>query len=603
MRFHPKSTIVFWALLCAPASSLAFSTVSPRDKLVRLDGQVPDVSALAGAHVDGHIRIALKPLPLPFSDVVEQSCFPHVEEYTSILLNEKDHPIGSLPQNVVASALKVLYEWRKMESVKAAEMVEQLIDRLKKEGKQILDHRHYTVAVNAWANSGHENAARKAEMILERMENMATTTDPSVAPSRKTYGIVLHAYIQQNKPHLAEVLLQKMEDTPNMLPSYSDYNELLSAFARNGDARKAEGVLKRLVDLCKEIGSTDYAPDMYMYQRVLAAWASANDPIAGQRSYQILQALIALSDKGELSFQPDERAYSSVISAVVRSSDADRLDQAEGIFHQAIAKGIIPNSYMYVAMMQAYANIGAVEKTEEILRRMEGEGIANTVAYNSVLKAWKGSSAPDAAERAEAIMDQMISSGLANRISFTTVMAAYGNRADLNSAVKADSLLQRMQDLYKQGNEQAKPNLKSYNTSKLEAKHDNHFVKTLAITLTPCALTLSMPPPPSVELLDPMWRSWQGRGTLGKDGGALSEGRTLAGTECYLVHNCYQWLVEVEKSSSPRESRKDIQENDGRLQGGKQICQAKSHHLCQLAQRDCTVKARGGTSAGGGYTF
>jgi pentatricopeptide repeat protein len=468
MRIHPKVARVFWALLCVPASSVAFSTVSPHDKRVGLDPQVPNLLSLASEHADGHIRIALEPPPSPvFSDAVEQTSFPHYEEHTSIFLNEKDFPVGSLPQKVVATALKVLYEWRKMETVKAAEMVEQLIERLEKEDKQIVDHRHYTVAVNAWANSGHEKAAQKAEMILEKMNNMAKTSNPSVAPSHKTYGIVLRAYTQQNKPYHAEALLQKMEATSNMLPSYVDYNELLSAFARAGDARKAEGILKRLVDLCTETRSNEYAPDMYMYQRVLAAWASSNEPIAGQRAYQILQALIALSDQGELSFQPDERAYSSVISAVVRSTDEDRLVLAEEIFEQAVARGIIPNCYMYVAMMQAYANIGAVEKTEEILRRMEGEGIANGVAYNSVLKAWMGSSAPDAAERAEAILDQMISTGLANRISFTTVMAAYGNRADLDSAVKADSLLQRMRELYKEeSNEQAKPTIKSYNTSK-----------------------------------------------------------------------------------------------------------------------------------------
>ena len=499
MMFHPHRTSVFWTLLVlAPVSSLAFSfstttttTVSRRELLARLDRQASHSSSLLERehhHVQEEPSSLMAAVMEPsFYPINETSSFSEANEYAAILLNEKDYPIGSLPQDVMTSALKILSEWRKIETVQAAEMVEQMMERLEKENERLLDHRHYTVAARAWATSGHENAARNAERILERMEYLAATSNPSVAPSYETYRILLNAYTHQNKPYRAEAMLRKMEEKTNKLPSFGDYNELLSAFARLGNARKAEEILKRLVDLCKETKSAEYAPDMYMYQRVLAAWASSNDPIAGQRAKQILEMLMELSDHGELSFQPDERAYSAVISAIVRSNDVDRLEQAQELFQQALARGIAPNCYMYVAMMQAYANIGAVNKTEEILRRMDEEGIANTVAYNSVLKAWKSSSAPDAPERAEAILEQMITLGLANRISFTTVMAAYGNRGNLDSALKADSLLRRMQDLYNNGDlsdQSIKPNLKSYNTSKMTVQHDSLFGARLPAALT-----------------------------------------------------------------------------------------------------------------------
>jgi hypothetical protein len=250
------------------------------------------------------------------------------------------------------------------------------------------------------------------------------------------------------------------------MPTFSDYMMLLTSFARYGDARKAEEVLKRLVDICKETGSDDYAPDLFVYHRVLDAWALSNERIAGQRATQILDGLHALADQGDLSLKPVEHTYTSVIAAINHSKNDDRVQQAQKLFDQALARGIIPGVYMYASLMGAYASAGNVEKCQEILKLQEVQGIANVVTYNSVIKALTGSAAPDAVERAEEVLERLISLDLANKISYTSVMASYARRGDFKSAQKADDLLQRMHKLYSKGNYMVRPNVQTYNTGK-----------------------------------------------------------------------------------------------------------------------------------------
>ncbi|CAB9525489.1 Pentatricopeptide repeat-containing protein [Seminavis robusta] len=457
-----RRVCVFWALL-ATQELHAFSTVS-RTRPLATSAIAPSRKAATLDSVDERIGISLD---FSFADTNNVSegghSFPDREEFTDILLNEEEYPIGSLPKEVVGSAFEVLFQWGKVGTVEGAEMVERLIERFEKEGDQIVNNRHYTVGVLAWAKVGSFSAAKRAEKLVARMEEIGTS-NPFVAPTRTTYSIVARAFAAANKPNRSVKVIHFMEKTPNLLPAFGDYNALLSAYARCGDARGAEDVLKKLVDLCKETGSNEYEPDMHIYHRILDAWAVSNDRFAAKRATQILQALHTQADQGEHSLEPDARTYTAVISAIVRSDDKDRIQQAEALFEQALERGITPDCYLYSAMMQAYANVGAVEKTEEILKVLEEQGIANSVPYNSVIKAWKSSFEPDAAERAEKVLERMVELGIADRISYTTVMAAYAKRGDLDSALRAESLLEQMQELHIQGDKKVKPNLQTYNT-------------------------------------------------------------------------------------------------------------------------------------------
>lgn len=244
---------------------------------------------------------------------------------------------------------------------------------------------------------------------------------------------------------------------------FQDYNADLLAFSLKGDARSAEKVLKQMVEACKESSSDANAPGLYNYNILLDAWAKSKEPGACDRSLEILDAMHGLAETEDSNLHPCPRSYTAVITAIVRSGRKNAAELAQKVFDQAIANGVEPDAYMFTSVMQVYANIGDAETTEKILTRMEGFGNVNSAAYNTVIKAWKGSSSPEAAERAELNLERLITMGVADTISFSTVIATYAKRGDAASADKAESLLQRMHDLELEGNENVRPNVQTFN--------------------------------------------------------------------------------------------------------------------------------------------
>jgi len=390
--------------------------------------------------------------------------FSNLDKFTDILLDEESYPVGSLSQDVTEAAFEILFESGKLESVEGAQNVEKLVQRFEKESPVVLNAKDYTVLVNAWSKSGHPKAGEKSEQWLTRMEELAKT-NPLVAPTKVTYSAVANAYAAQGNALRAREILSRMEAGDNLMPTFNDYNAVLLAFARDGDGRGAEAILKKMVDLCKETGSSEFAPDLYSDNNVISAWANSREKGAHERALQILDALRGLA-KEDPALQPCKRTYTAVITTIVRSDDPKAADLALDVFDQAINRGIKPDAFMYCSVMQAYANEGNAKKAEEILRVMEKNDLSNKIAYNTLLKACKNSSSPMSAERAEANLERMITMGFADTISFTTVMAAYAQRGDLKAAEKAESILRRMQELYlAEGDEKLKPNLTSFNTA------------------------------------------------------------------------------------------------------------------------------------------
>jgi pentatricopeptide repeat protein len=253
-----------------------------------------------------------------------------------------------------------------------------------------------------------------------------------------------------------------MENDANLELTAHDYNVLLGAYARVGEARKAEDVLKRMVERCKEKGDPcGSAPDITSYNMLLDAWAKSNEKGRGQRAESILETLQKEYDNGEFAIEPDARTYAAVILAIVRSNEPLAIERAERILETALSRGIAHNEYLHSALLDAYASStqpGFAEKAEQLLDRLEEEGLANAVIYNTVLKAWKGSNTNDESlKRMEDLLGRMEDLRFADTISYSTVIAAYANKGNNASAQRAEEILLRMQD------SGAKPNTQTMN--------------------------------------------------------------------------------------------------------------------------------------------
>jgi pentatricopeptide repeat protein len=312
---------------------------------------------------------------------------------TKILLDRKAHPPGSLSWDVLDSSFPVLLAWAKTRTVVGAQTAQEILERLHLEEryrKPLVTPKHYGVLVDAWAKSNHPQAAQRAEEALTKMPQ----------PNRVAYNAVMSAWARQGNVQEAERLLQEM-------PSHTtqDYNTLLAAHAKCGNARQAESLLRDMVTSRSE----DVVPDIVSYNCVLDAWAKSTDKGAAERAFAILQSLPGA----------DARSYSCVASAFVKKGDLDRV---QALLDEAHDRGIELDAYLHNSLLEAFAMQGEATRAQEYLDEMEQEGVANSVSYNIVIKAWKRSGASNAAQQAEAILDRMVARRLDDVVTYTSVV-------------------------------------------------------------------------------------------------------------------------------------------------------------------------------------
>lgn len=359
-----------------------------------------------------------------------------------------------------------LTSWTKRGSLDETIKVQRILDRLEEEDiSKSLSFRHLNVAIEAWGKLGRID---KAESIVQKM----------TSPDRASYSAVMHANIRCGNLQRAEELLELMESSKHdrVHPVTSDYNLLLTTYARKGEAQKAESLLKRMVDRCRrkeeELGyyqdSMGFSPDLMSYNLVLDAHAKSDKPGAGERAMDILRELNHHYDGGELSFRPNHRTYSAVMQAVIRCDDSNdkAIDVVKALIEESSARGV-KTDFLQSMVLSSYASCSepeAAEKAEALLEDFEREGTAGIVAYNTCLKAWKSSASANATKGAEKIIRRMEKRQCVDTVSYTTMIGILAKKGDKASAHRAQEILSHMQESCSNGKEAVKPNSQTYNS-------------------------------------------------------------------------------------------------------------------------------------------
>jgi pentatricopeptide repeat protein len=333
----------------------------------------------------------------------------------------KEFQLDSTTTNYdVLSAMKT---WGNKETLEAAQEVQKILDRTEQEYPNLLHTGHYTIVVNAWAKSRHMKSADMADSIVKRMKARG------VIVSRVTYNVWMNAHaIRRNVYRVEEILKQMENDIPDDIVA-SDYNILISAYARLGQAGKAEHVVKRMIDRYNENKLASVLPDITSYNLVLDAWSKSDEDGRGARAELILDALEERQDLPVI----DNRLYVSAMGAIIRSGEKNILQRVEAIRARAIEKGILLDAYFYSTLLHAYATIDqtkAYEKVNDILEMAEGlddksngrTGGSLTVVYNTALKLFKESNDPRGRSRAQQLFKKMKLQGRVDNVSYSIMI-------------------------------------------------------------------------------------------------------------------------------------------------------------------------------------
>lgn len=347
-----------------------------------------------------------------------------LEEYTDKILG------GDFEDDYVANYLPILQSWCKRETVEGAETTQKILYKMEESTEngvfagQSLRANFYAIAVNAWAKSGHEKSAEMAQAVFDRM------VERGVESHRVVYNCLLQAYcIQNDAEKVAETLRRMEEEMPEQILT-SDYNVLISTYARQGNATAAEKVVKRMIDHFNDEKS-DCLPDLVTYNIILDAWAKSDSQNCGSRAEMILDAI-----ETEERFAPDIRSYVSAMTAIIRSREKQIVERVEIIWNRARSRGIGDDSYVYSNILDSYAVAdasNAAAKVENILQMADklDETISTiTVVRNAALKVFKESRDNGVLTLAEKLFERMVSEGTVDLKSYTTMIAIYGNQME-----------------------------------------------------------------------------------------------------------------------------------------------------------------------------
>jgi pentatricopeptide repeat protein len=312
--------------------------------------------------------------------------------------------------------------------------------------------------LTAYVKSELPEAPYKAENLLQQHEDIA---------GNGSYYLVLCAWAsQRDAARRAEMILERMENAPHLDPDTRAYNAVLQSWVKSGNPPKAEAILNKMQRL-HDGGNRNVQPDFISFSRIVFAYSQAHNHNAAERAEAILDRMQDLYDRGNPDMKPSKRLFTAVIAAWANRGDSNAATRAEAILekmqqlYRAGNAGLKPDKYAFCAVINAWAKCrspAAAERAEAILNRMQelyeagnSDAKPNTVIYTCVITAFARSGTLADAERAEALLERMYELYEAgdhdvkpSATSVTSVIAGFARLGNPTAARRAESLLVKM---------------------------------------------------------------------------------------------------------------------------------------------------------------
>lgn len=296
-----------------------------------------------------------------------------------------------IPYNSTITAFANAAQHSSSNASSLAEEAESILKRMKAvEGIQP-DAISHNAAMLAWARTGGQPAALRAELILRSMKN----------PTTVSLSTVLNAWAQADNAPKAANLLSEMEKKARfataptrIVPNTVLYNNVLNAWCKSSEPdalQNAEALLSRM-----ESDPTCKRPDPVSYLTVLNALSKRHVPDRAHRAKSVLEKLLA-NHSTELASNHREginalKAYNYVLAACAYTppdaSDEDRTSAADVLvdtFRQMNHRGQFegPDQESYTLFLRGCCNLfedGSEDRRlliESTLRVCDQRGLVN----------------------------------------------------------------------------------------------------------------------------------------------------------------------------------------------------------------------------------
>lgn len=314
----------------------------------------------------------------------------------------------------------------------------------------------WTIIVDGWCKRSGiaRQAMQRAEELLIEMEKQDAHSE---RPNVLTYTSFIAGLARCRRNDLArkaEEVLERMEQNgvePDMVAYTSVINcwaKAVSRFERSMAATRALSILGDMERMYIMNKMYNIKPSVITYATAIAAIGNSLNPEAPQLAEEVLKRMQRLHESGAIAnLKPGTSIYNAVIYALSRAPVANRLRYAQR------AEQIL-------------------DEMTQRAQKGENDVQADVRTWASVLRAWTRSKQPDAAENAQRVLDKMeyrykkgMSTVRPNFVCCTTVMGAWGQSSADDALEKMERILRRMEENYEESLEpDIRPNTVSYVT-------------------------------------------------------------------------------------------------------------------------------------------
>lgn len=342
------------------------------------------------------------------------------------------------------------------------------------------------INLNSPANDGADRAEKVLWEILERAE------EDQFWPSRVVYNAAIHAWARRGNAPRAEALLRHMcqsyiEGTNQYcMPDTKTFSTVITAWAKSGAADapiKAENLMKLMQEFHIQTNLDIVKPNVVSLASVLNCWAKSDFPHGPERAEAILRHMQQRYHSGNGELKPNVIVFNTCLNAWSRSGAPNAPERVEKLFREMQDQYIQGDNTMKADGVSFMTRINVWERSgrrnaaykahsvlEEMIALGDPEVFPTCVHWNRVIRSW---SQRGEASRAHALLQRMLHDEYLKRgrkncapnvSTFNFVLAAYSKSGLEKAPIRAERLLNYMQNLTETTDLVVKPDLVSFNT-------------------------------------------------------------------------------------------------------------------------------------------
>lgn len=339
-------------------------------------------------------------------------------------------------------------------------------------------------AIDAWARSGAEGSANRAQSIHDGIVTMYKDTgDYRIAPNTVSYTAVMYAWARssdEDAPRMGELLLEDMlkayrEGCDHLQPDAVTFSALIEIYAK----RLIPEYIERAEELFTMMDALDIRRNVHIYSQLQNLYAKSSRQDAPAKTERLLNELLEHENP---SLQPSIANYNAVLNALARTPSVENTNKAEQFLERMmlpVAVGgydVETDRMSFILTIYAGSrcpdeNLGA-RVAETVLMKMEERALTewkkkreissaaplvvylDVECYNPALQVISRSDQRDLVTKVISIVDRMeklFDDGhdvQPNRRTWNSLLHAYSRRQDFDSASKAEAVLVRMWELH-----------------------------------------------------------------------------------------------------------------------------------------------------------